>query len=96
MLRNIFTVAQARDTLMTSNLAASLNGVAVGDAVLLKTENYVLSVQFWSQGVPLILTKKYPHLMFLTTNNDVIGSLKLPNLTTYPPWSRASISASRS
>ena len=39
-----------------------------------KTENFTKSAQFWSQNVPLVVTKKAStHFMFLTINNGVIG-----------------------
>ena len=69
-----------------------------------RTENFTKSAQFWSQNVPLVLTKKneYPHFMFLTINNGVIGVLSCQTmlhnvsfhkLTVHASLSRMSISA---
>ena len=53
-----------------------LNGVAVDDVVLLQNRRFhQTSAQFWSQNVPLALTKK------TSTHTLCYWSLKLPSIT---------------
>ena len=53
-----------------------------------KTENFTKSAQFWSKNVSLVLAEKtsnHTYFMFLTINNGVIWSLKLPNHALFSP-----------
>ena len=48
-----------------------------------KTENFTKSAQFWSQNVPLVLTKKRVPTLYFSDHKH--WSLKLPNHALFSP-----------